>query len=78
MMRNIFIGYIPFCTHEGSRLSDTESKLKSACKGSTVLKGLAIRGAMAQNKREQARQSVKNWLGDCSSVPSETVTVALD
>lgn len=54
---------IPFCTHEGSGLSDTESKLKSACKGSTVLKGLAVRGATAQNKQEQARQSVKNWLG---------------
>ena len=53
---------IPFCTHEGSGLSATESKLKSACKGSTVLKGLAVRGATAQNKQEQARQSVKNWL----------------
>ncbi len=29
---------IPFCTHEGSGLSDTEGKVKSACKGSTVLK----------------------------------------
>lgn len=53
---------IPFCTHEGSGLSATENKLKSACKGATVLKGLAVRGATAQNKREQARQSVKNWL----------------
>lgn len=53
---------IPFCTHEGSGLSATENKLKSACKGATVLKGLAVRGATAQNKRDQARQSVKNWL----------------
>lgn len=53
---------IPFCTHEGSGLSDTESKIKSACKGSTMLKGLAVRGATAQNKQEQARQSVKDWL----------------
>ena len=53
---------IPFCTHEGSGLSGTENKLKSACKGSTVLKGLAVRGATAQNKQEQARQNVKNWL----------------
>lgn len=53
---------IPFCTHEGSGLSATENKSKSACKGATVLKGLAVRGATAQNKREQARQSVKNWL----------------
>lgn len=53
---------IPFCTHEGSGLSDTESKLKSACQGSNVLKGLAVIGTTAQNKQEQARQSVKNWL----------------
>ena len=53
---------IPFCTHEGSGLSGTESKLRNACKGATVLKGLAVRGATAQNKQEQARQSVKNWL----------------
>lgn len=53
---------IPFCTHEGSGLSGTENKLKAACQGATVLKGLAVRGATAQNKREQARQSVKNWL----------------
>ena len=53
---------IPFCTHEGSGLSGTENKLKTACKGATVLKGLAVRGATVQNKREQARKSVKNWL----------------
>lgn len=53
---------IPFCTHEGSGLSGTERKLKAACKGAAVLKGLAVRGATAQNEQEQARQSVKNWL----------------
>lgn len=53
---------IPFCTHEGSGLSSTESKLKSACQGAVVLKGLAVRGATAQNEREQARKSVRNWL----------------
>lgn len=53
---------IPFCTHEGSGLSGTETKLKNACKGATVLNGLAIRGATAQNAREQAQKSVQNWL----------------
>lgn len=53
---------IPFCTHEGSGLSDTEQKLKAACKGATVLKGLAVRGSHAQNKQEQTLQNVKNWL----------------
>lgn len=54
---------IPFCTHEGSGLSGTESKLKKACRGAIVLEGLAVRGATAQNAREQAGKSVENWLG---------------
>lgn len=53
---------IPFCTHEGSGLSDTENKLKSTCKGSTVLKGLAVRGTTAQNNQEQTQRSVTDWL----------------
>lgn len=53
---------VPFCTHEGSGLSGTESRLKSACKGASVQKGLAVRGATAQNSREQARKTVENWL----------------
>lgn len=54
---------IPFCTHEGSGLSGTENKLKAARKGATVLKGLAVRGATAQNAQAQAKESVNNWLG---------------
>ena len=53
---------IPFCTHEGSGLSGTENKLKTACKGAGVLKGLAMRGETAQNALAQAKESVKNWL----------------
>lgn len=53
---------IPFCTHEGSGLSDTEEKLKEACKGAIVLKGLAVRGATAHGNQSQAEQSVRNWL----------------
>lgn len=53
---------IPFCTHEGSGLSGTENKLKAACLGATVLKGLAVRGATAQNAQSRAKESVKNWL----------------
>lgn len=53
---------IPFCTHEGSGLSGTEGKLKNACKGATILKGLALRGTTAQQKREQAKQTVANWI----------------
>lgn len=57
---------IPFCTHEGSGLSGTESKLKASCKGATVLKGLAVRGATAQNSQEQARKTVANWIASHS------------
>lgn len=53
---------VPFCTHEGSGLSRTETYVAQACKGATVGKGLAVKGQTAQNKREQTRQTVLNWL----------------
>lgn len=53
---------VPFCTHEGSGLSDTEKNIAAACKGATVGKGLAVRGETAQNKREQTRKTVLAWL----------------
>lgn len=53
---------IPFCTHEGSGLSDTEKYISDACKGATVIKGLAVKGSTAQNNREQARKTVNTWL----------------
>ena len=57
---------VPFCTHEGSGLADTENKLRKACVGATVLKGLAVRGATAQNSRDKAQKTVKNWLAGLS------------
>ena len=57
---------IPFCTHEGSGLSDTENKIKKACDGATVLNGLAIRGTTAQKSQEQARKTTKGWLANHS------------
>lgn len=53
---------VPFCTHEGSGLEDTESKLRKACEGATFHKGLAVRGATAQKSQEQARKAVTGWL----------------
>lgn len=53
---------IPFCTHEGSGLGSTESKLKRACQGSSFLPGLAVQGSTAQKHQKTAEQSVKNWL----------------
>lgn len=55
---------VPFCSHEGSGLSDTENKLKKACEGATILKGLAILGTTAQKSQEQARKTVINWLAN--------------
>jgi len=53
---------VPFCTHEGSGLSDTERKLKDACKGATVSAGLAIKGTTAQNSQPQTLKTVQTWL----------------
>lgn len=53
---------IPFCTHEGSGLSSTEKYITNACKGAMTEKGLAVRGTTAQNKQEQARRSVQDWI----------------
>ena len=52
----------PFCTHEGSGLSGTESNFKSLTKAQTVANGLAIYGHTAQNNRAEAENKVKAWL----------------
>lgn len=53
---------VPFCTHEGSGLSKTEEYVAEACRGAKVRNGVAVRGETAQNKRDEARKSVKAWL----------------
>ena len=53
---------IPFCTHEGSGLSGTESRIRSTCKGATVEKGLAVQGKVAQTNRSTAKKAVQDWL----------------
>lgn len=53
---------VPFCTHEGSGLSETEHHIQSACKGAKVLKGLAVRGTTAQNEPDKALKAVVSWL----------------
>lgn len=53
---------IPFCTNEGSGLSDTEHSIAKSCKGATTLPGLSLRGAVAQNEQEKALQQVTSWL----------------
>lgn len=53
---------IPFCTHEGSGLSGTDSQIAKACRGAVVLKALALRGAEAQNDSAASERAVQNWL----------------
>ena len=53
---------VPFCTHEGSGLSGTEATLRKICEGTTVKKGLAIRGATAQSNKSAVKKSVEDWI----------------
>lgn len=53
---------VPFCTHEGSGLGNTESRLKKVCKGASLLHGLAVRGTTAQNNQALAKQQVTTWI----------------
>lgn len=53
---------VPFCTHEGSGLSSTESSIADSCPNAEVLDGLAIRGSVAQNSQDEAAESVTEWL----------------
>ena len=53
---------VPFSTHEGSGLSGFDRKLASACPGSEILEGLAVRGNDAQNKQDSVRSAVNDWL----------------
>lgn len=52
----------PFCTHEGSGLASTPSRVAEACEGATMAKGLAVRGATAQTDPEATRRAVEQWL----------------
>lgn len=49
---------IPFCTHGGSRFSNSEQTLKSMLTGATVMDGLAISG----NDASSAQSDVDEWL----------------
>lgn len=53
---------VPFCTHEGSGLGSTASKLQSTCKGAKVLKGFSIYGHSAQNDNKETEKATHDWL----------------
>ena len=52
---------VPFCTHGGSGLSNTESTIADIT-GGTMKDGFAIPGMTAQNDRDTAKSEVTQWL----------------
>ena len=48
----------PFCTHEGSGLSNTVNDIKNTAKGATVTNGLPVFGSDA----DKAENLVKGWV----------------
>lgn len=48
----------PFCTHEGSGLSDTERSIQRVCTGATVTKGLAVHGSHVDG----AKHAIQAWI----------------
>lgn len=54
---------VPFCTHGGSGLSNTEATIADIT-GGTMKDGFAIPGTTAQNDRDAARSQVTQWLKD--------------
>ena len=51
---------IPFCTHEGSGLSDTENDIRKAAHGAAVTKGLAIHGSHV----DEAKSALAQWVDE--------------
>lgn len=51
---------IPFCTHEGSGLGNSERDIKKLCPKANVSYGLAIRGSNVN----RADNEIKNWMKD--------------
>lgn len=51
---------IPFCTHGGSGICNTEREIEETCGEVTMLDGFSISGSRA----EGAKASVENWLQD--------------
>lgn len=48
----------PFCTHEGSGLSGTETDIRKSAKGAVVEKGITIHGSSV----DHAEPALKKWV----------------
>jgi len=53
---------IPFNTHEGSGQSHSQRDIENTLPAATVLQGLAVRGATAQNDADATAKAVSDWL----------------
>ena len=53
---------IPFNTHEGSGQSHSQRDIVNTLPDATVLQGLAVRGATAQNDADATAKAVTDWL----------------
>lgn len=51
---------IPYCTHEGSGIGNSERDIKKICPNAKVLPGLAIQGGSVKS----ADNSIKSWLSN--------------
>ena len=54
---------IPFNTHEGSGQAHSQRDIVNTLPDATVLQGLAVRGATAQNDADATAKAVSDWLG---------------
>lgn len=52
----------PFCTHEGSGLSNTVADIQKAAAGASVTKGLAIHGSSV----DSAKADIEKWVKEVS------------
>lgn len=53
---------VPFNTHEGSGQSHSQRDIEKTLPDANVLKGLAVRGATAQNDADATAKAVSDWL----------------
>ncbi|MBE6098761.1 MAG: flavodoxin [Anaerovibrio sp.] len=54
---------IPFCTHEGSGIGNTEQFIAETTKAK-VLPGLEMRGKKAQTQQAEARKDMEKWVNE--------------
>lgn len=49
----------PFCTHEGSKMGNSENDIKNICKNSNIKNGLQVQGSYVSDSKE----IIRNWIG---------------